>query len=398
MMAALLALSPLLAVVDGRDSPCHHSMVQLCNATAGAGAACVQCELKHQASLSAAGCGTDRTDPTGRLYRFCHDAPGPAPPPRPHPPPPPPPPGTADCPNGPDHPCREPATPQLSSGFASSNLFWPGEQDASGRVYTCTYCPMVTLSNQTRLVAVGGCIPSGCPGCNGIHISSLDAARYNTSALCGMTCVKTSDNGGQTWSQIRPLSGRGGGGMIASDRTTGAVLLQYTDRMAPDNHTRYPGDVVQIRSSDGGETWDNPISISAMLGPLFSPPVSGGRGGLSVGPGHGIQLSASNKYHPNRLLFAGHHGAYQYDCVWYSDDGGKSYTLSHNTTGGPLQIWGQDEIALAETPDGGVITSTRNEDYHRGYPGGRDHSDCDCRGVSRSTDGGTTFSNRCVLL
>ena len=67
----------------------------------------------------------------------------------------------------------------------------------------------------------------------------------------------------------------------------------------------------------------------------------------------------------------------------------------HSTTlrgrpGKPLQITGQDEIALAETPDGGVITSTRNEDYHKGYPG---KVDCNCRGVSRSTDGGTTFAD-----
>jgi hypothetical protein len=44
----------------------------------------------------------------------------------------------------------------------------------------------------------------------------------------------------------------------------------------------------------------------------------------------------------------------------------------------------------AETPDGGVITSTRNEDYHKGYPG---KVDCDCRGVSRSVDGGSTFAD-----
>jgi len=52
--------------------------------------------------------------------------------------------------------------------------------------------------------------------------------------------------------------------------------------------------------------------------------------------------------------------------VWFSDDGGRSYELAKHSNGSVLQIWGQDEIALAETPDGGVITSTRNEDYHSG--------------------------------
>ena len=118
--------------------------------------------------------------------------------------------------------------------------------------------------------------------------------------------------------------------------------------------------------------------------------------GLSVGPGAGIQLSATNKHHPNRLVFAGHHGAYQYDCVWYSDDGGKTYQLSKETgTGKPLQITGQDEIALAETPDGGVITSTRNEDYHKAYPGPAKDK-CNCRGVARSTDGGSTVSTHVI--
>lgn len=82
-----------------------------------------------------------------------------------------------------------------------------------------------------------------------------------------------------------------------------------------------------------------------MLGPLFAPFASS-RGGLAVGPGAGIQLSASNRHHPNRLLFAGHHGAYQYDCVWHSDDGGRTYQLSKDARGEPLRITGQDEIAL----------------------------------------------------
>jgi hypothetical protein len=38
---------------------------------------------------------------------------------------------------------------------------------------------MVTLVNKTRLVALGGCTPAGCGGCNGIHVSdeALGAAQ-----------------------------------------------------------------------------------------------------------------------------------------------------------------------------------------------------------------------------
>lgn len=136
-----------------------------------------------------------------------------------------------------------------------------------------------------------------------------------------------------------------------------------------------------------------------MLGPVFSPGNASSACGsarpycLAVGPGAGLQLSADNKFHPNRILFAGHHGAYQYDVIWYSDDGGKTYTVAKNATDSskPAQIFGQDEIALAETPDGGVMTSTRNEDYHKGYT--KENKGCNCRGVSRSADGGTTFGD-----
>jgi sialidase-1 len=132
-----------------------------------------------------------------------------------------------------------------------------------------------------------------------------------------------------------------------------------------------------------------------MLGPLFSPGRGKGlidRQMLNVGPSTpGLQLSATNPHHPHRILFAGHHGAYEYDVVWYSDDGGATYTLARNASDPrkPAQLWHQDEIALAETPDGGVIASTRNEDFHSGYAG--HESACNCRGVARSVDGGSSF-------
>ena len=114
-----------------------------------------------------------------------------------------------------------------------------------------------------------------------------------------------------------------------------------------------------------------------------------------------------------------------YDVVWFSDDGGKTYELAKDTTGKPAQLWGMSESALAETPEGGVIISMRNEGYHRAYPAtvcmqdndcpgvgnacvpshceGRPcrtckHEppkvNCDCRGKARSTDGGAPHARR----
>ena len=227
-------------------------MTKYCNNTRK-GAACVACEHAHKAALDAAGC-IGWGQPTSKLSRFC--APQPAPPPAP------PSPGTPDCPNGPAKPCREPATPVIAAGYASSNLFWPGESDAEGNVYTCTYCPMVTLVNGTRLVAVGGCTPSGCPGCNGIHVSDDAKAGWQgrqgwqgsdgsegsvgAGTTCTRGCIKHSDDGGKTWSKIRAFTEYSPGGMINYDRVSNTLLLQF-----PDSHgqfVRNPGAVLQMAS------------------------------------------------------------------------------------------------------------------------------------------------------
>ena len=91
-------------------------------------------------------------------------------------------------------------------------------------------------------------------------------------------------------------------------------------------------------------------------------------------------------------MFAGHHGAYEYDVVWYSDDGGATYTTAKNASGNGevAKIWLQDEVALAEGEGGEVFLSMRNEAYHKGYPQDPNIT-CNCRGLSRSLDGGSTF-------
>ena len=300
---------------------------------------------------------------------------------------------TPDCPRGPTHPCREPAAPVLASGFAASNLFWPGETDARNVTYACTYRPMVTLVNATRLLAIGACVPAECEErtgfCNGLHLLGASAK-----GDCWAGCMKHSDDGGRSWSRIErvmPSDDDFWVGMLLRERRSGDILLQ---RVMP-TFKKNPGAVVQVRSTSGGATWSAPTDISAMLGPLFSP----GRGKgliddqmLNVGPStQALQLSATNPHHPHRILFAGHHGAYEYDVIWFSDDFGASYTLAKNASdpSKPAQLWGQDEIALAETPDGGVIASTRNELFHAGYAG--HESTCNCRGLARSDDGGSTI-------
>ena len=67
----------------------------------------------------------------------------------------------------------------------------------------------------------------------------------------------------------------------------------------------------------------------------------------------------------------------QYDLVWYSDDGGKTYTLSETV------LEKMDEAQLVELGDGRVMANMRNDHL----------TSCDCRAVTISSDGGKSFGN-----
>jgi len=69
---------------------------------------------------------------------------------------------------------------------------------------------MVTLVNETRLLAIGSCTPSGCDGCNGIHLSRPEGEREDgrtaAGSACSAGCIKHSDDGGRSWSKIRAVA------------------------------------------------------------------------------------------------------------------------------------------------------------------------------------------------
>ena len=54
-------------------------------------------------------------------------------------------------------------------------------------------------------------------------------------------------------------------------------------------------------------------------------------------------------------LFIGHHGAYEYDPVWYTDDLGKSWTASNT------YFKKMDEAQLVELGDGIIMANMRNQ-------------------------------------
>ena len=54
-------------------------------------------------------------------------------------------------------------------------------------------------------------------------------------------------------------------------------------------------------------------------------------------------------------IFIGHHWAYEYDPVWYTDDVGKTWTASKS------MMKKMDEAQLVELEDGIVMANMRNQ-------------------------------------
>ena len=103
----------------------------------------------------------------------------------------------------PPKPLPEPPAPKIAAGFRSSNIFWPGEQDAEGTVFACTYIPTLVFANHSRLIAHGSCSTEPAD-CNGFHVDSkarvgalvapLGAREGGNPIIRGMVCQKHSDD------------------------------------------------------------------------------------------------------------------------------------------------------------------------------------------------------------
>ena len=76
-------------------------------------------------------------------------------------------------------------------------------------------------------------------------------------------------------------------------------------------------------------------------------------------------------------LRAAHLGAYVTDVVYYSDDGGATWTV------GGARLNKMDEAVVAALGDGSLLLNMRNDHL----------TACKCRAVARSTDGGASFSS-----
>lgn len=188
--------------------------------------------------------------------------------------------------------------------------------------------------------------------------------------------MRRSRDKGRTWSPMTVVADHGpdtiGNPCPVVERSTGRILLPLTGN---------PGDMKESQiaaregsgtrtvwitsSDDDGLSWARPREITGQTKlPEWT--------WYATGPGNGIQLRTGRLVIPcDHDVFEtrGHHSH-----VIYSDDGGESWRIGGSTGAGT------NECAVAELPDGSLVLNMRGAKI-----GNR-------RAVSRSTDGGLTWS------
>ena len=179
---------------------------------------------------------------------------------------------------------------------------------------------------------------------------------------------RSTDNG-TSWSAsavlYKPAGATAGNPAVVYDAVRGQVLVVVAQGDA--QHCNPTLWTLVFTSADSGLTFSAPRNISGQIAPWA---------GTLPGPGTAAQVPPGAPRFGGRIVVPAHNGAYAQDVVYHSDDGGETWTV------GATQLPKMDEAVIAVLGNGSLLLNMRN-----------DHANaCDCRAVSRSDDGGASFS------
>ncbi|MFH8254135.1 exo-alpha-sialidase [Streptomyces roseolus] len=242
--------------------------------------------------------------------------------------------------------------------------------------YFCTRIPaLVTSTDGVLLAFAEGRTRMSTTGCHDVGDTDI--------------VLRRSFDGGAHWEDPQVVVGADdalahGNPAPVVDAATGRITLLYAgsdwnrDGAKP-SRDGFARTVRAVHSSDGGATWTPSVALPQAKLPDWS--------WVSTGPGHGIQLVRGP--HRGRLIVPGDHttrgrrtpGAQLY----YSDDGGLTWTLGATTSGPHTPTASPAELTVAETTDGDVYVNARNSGPT--HCGTNEH-----RLETTSADGGASFA------
>jgi sialidase-1 len=204
---------------------------------------------------------------------------------------------------------------------------------------------------------------------SGVLLAFAEARSENSDCAFKWTVFRQSFDNGTTWGSITNLYKP-----TNKDETAGNPAVVYDSvnkktlviiAIGDSKHCNPTRWTLVFSSLDDGNTWEVPLNISSQLGQWA---------GALPGPGTAAQI-LSGKY-TGRIVVPAHNGAYSNDVAYYSDDGGKTWTV------GTTELPRMDEAVIAVQRNGSLLLNMRN-----------DHANtCDCRAIIRSDDGGETFN------
>lgn len=219
-------------------------------------------------------------------------------------------------------------------------------------------------------------IPAIAVAANGDIIAVADKRIETQADLPGkidVVCRRSTD-GGRTWSDYITVAehnedGGYGDPAIVVDSKTGDIIVISTHGNGL--WQKAPGHTTISRSRDNGLTWEAPVDVADQILNAPGAPLQNVEGAFASSGG-ALQLKSG------RIMFVlvvRHKDVKDFSCyAVYSDDGGRNWKVSKNPG-----TFNGDESKVVQLADGTVLMSIRNR-----YKGKRI--------FSKSTDNGTTWS------
>jgi len=217
-------------------------------------------------------------------------------------------------------------------------------------------------------------IPSLVRTKKGTLIAVAEARTTNKDCTYKFLAFRRSVDNGTSWSEVAELWGQS----LKSPQGAGNAVLVFdsvTERINLHGSVNAPGHcnptLWTFMLDDGGSdgvTWNAPVNINHFLGKWA---------GATPGPGTATQVPIDAPVpFAGRLIVPAHFGAYNEVIAWYSDDHGITWNISET----PLPRL--DEVVVAALPNGQLLLNARTDHAN---------ASCDCRAVTTSNDGGTTW-------